>query len=299
MWFTSRERESITTTRGDKVEVIRGNYKLLVLGRQEDAAGGAGWDVSGGHIEGLGIKSCIEWVQTWDGTWKTIEKSEKGDTDLTQHGNNVSRSFGDVVDSTTGSEDEMRPTFDAEDNFVKMVPAANPHIKDRTWARVIESYTGSEGRRVPLVKSETWVNRLESSTHARSMSDETRVSGSMSSTTIAGSMTDTTIAATMTNVNLANMTNINVGNNANISVGLTENVNIGATVDLTIAAMLQVCLSAGISINLGPRADYSFPEVVNLGEKKTQIAVESQSVAAVTSYVSGVYSVTAGTILLG
>jgi hypothetical protein len=308
-WRDHSDGNRITTTRGDKIEVIRGNYKMVVLGRQEEPGGGAGWDVSGGHIEGLHIRSSIEWVQTWDGTWKTVEKSEKGDTDVTQHGNNVSRNFGDLMDNTTGSEDEMRPTFDAEDNFVKMVPAANPVIRDRTWARAMESYTGSSGRRVPSIASETWAKKLTSKTDVHEMSDdtqvletmtsETKVGGLMSNTTLAGAMLDTTIAAKMMNINIADMTNINIGNNANITIGPTENVNIGATIDLTIAAMLQVCLSAGVSINLGPKADYTFPETVNLSPSKSEVTGESTSVSGVTSYVSGVYKVTAGMILLG
>ena len=112
-WRYYSDGNRITTTRGDKVQVIRGSYKLVVLGRQDAPHGGAGLDVSGGHIEGLGAKSCIEWVQTFDGTWKVTETSEKGDTDTTQHGNSVSRSYGDIIHSTTGSDDETRPGVDA------------------------------------------------------------------------------------------------------------------------------------------------------------------------------------------
>jgi prepilin-type processing-associated H-X9-DG protein len=308
-WRDHSDGNRITTTRGDKIEVIRGNYKLVVLGRQDDAGAGAGWDVSGGHIEGLGIKSCIEWVQTFDGTWKTIETSEKGDSDMTQHGNSVSRNYGEIITSSTGSEDEMRPTFDAENDFVQDVPAPNPHITDRTWARVMESYTGSAACPVPLVVNETWAETMTSKTDVRSMSDETHVSGTMSSkttvdgamssTTMAGSMSDTTIAGTMMNVNLAAMTNINVGNNANITVGGIENLNVGAMLDVTIAANLQLSLSGGVSINLGPKVDYTFPEALNLSPSKSEVTGESTSVAGVTSYVAGVYQVTAGMILLG
>jgi prepilin-type processing-associated H-X9-DG protein len=296
-WRDHSDGNRVTTTRGDKIEVIRGNYKLVVLGRQDDPGAGAGWDVSGGHIEGLGIKSCIEWVQTFDGTWKTIETSEKGDSDMTQHGNSVTRNYGEIITSSTGSEDEMRPTFDAENDFVQNVPAPNPRITDRTWARVMESYTGSAKCPVPLIVNETWATTMRSKTDVRTMSDDTHagtmsstttVDGSMSSTTIAGSMTDTTIAATMTNVNLANMTNINVGNSANVTVGGIENITVGAMLDVTIAAMLQVCLSAGVSINLGPKADYTVPEVLNLSPSKSDISGVETSLAEVRTRISAV-----------
>jgi hypothetical protein len=50
-WRDHSDGNRITTTFGDKVEVIRGNYKLLVLGRQDDPTQQvAGWDISGGLI---------------------------------------------------------------------------------------------------------------------------------------------------------------------------------------------------------------------------------------------------------
>jgi prepilin-type processing-associated H-X9-DG protein len=297
-WRDHSDGNRITTTRGDKIEVIRGNYKLVVLGRQDDPGAGAGWDVSGGHIEGLGIKSCIEWVQTFDGTWKTIETSEKGDSDMTQHGNSVTRNYGEIITSSTGSEDEMRPTFDAEDNFVKNVPAPNPHITDRTWARMMESYTGSEKRPVPVMINETWVESMTSKTDATTMSDDTHVrrtmtskttvDGAMSSMTVAGAVSDTTVAGVMTNVNITDMTNLNVGPNTNITIGKIENVNIGEMLDITIAAMLQVCLSAGVSINLGPKFDFTFPEVTNLSPSKSEVSGESTSVSGARTEISEV-----------
>ena len=192
----------------------------------------------------------------------------------------MTRNYGDIITSSTGSEDETRPTFDAEDNFVANVPQANPHITDRTWARAMDSYTGSAGRPVPSIVNETWA-------------------GTLSSKTVVGSMSDLTIAGTMTNVNLADMTNINVGTNKNITIGPIENINVGAMLDVTLSAMLQVCLSAGVSINLGPKADYTFPETLNLSEVMSEITGAKTSVAEATSFVSGIYTVTAAMIMLG
>src|SRR6185503_16823185 len=70
-WRDHSDGNRITTTRGDKVEVIKGNYRMLVLGRQEDTAG---WDVSGGHVQDATelwtAATTIEWVQNYNGTWK-------------------------------------------------------------------------------------------------------------------------------------------------------------------------------------------------------------------------------------
>src|SRR5262249_21969456 len=148
-WRDHSDGNRISTTRGDKVEVIRGNYQLVVLGRRDDPEAAAGWDVSGGHIEGLVPYSAIQWVQTFDGTWKTVETSQKGDTDYTQHGNSVSRNYGDIIDSTTGSEDETRPITDEDGKETGRVPQANPIITDHTWARKLSYHSGSKAFRIP------------------------------------------------------------------------------------------------------------------------------------------------------
>src|SRR5437870_3416495 len=50
-WRDHSDGNRITTTYGDKVEVVRGNYRMLVLGRQNDAALASGWDASGNNIQ--------------------------------------------------------------------------------------------------------------------------------------------------------------------------------------------------------------------------------------------------------
>jgi hypothetical protein len=51
-WRDHSDGNRITTTRGDKVEVIRGNYKLIVLGRQDQSKPKyAGMDISGGTAD--------------------------------------------------------------------------------------------------------------------------------------------------------------------------------------------------------------------------------------------------------
>ncbi len=57
-WRDHSDGNRITTTRGDKVEVIRGNYKLVVLGRTDvPRSPDAGWDnaagmeLSGGNVD--------------------------------------------------------------------------------------------------------------------------------------------------------------------------------------------------------------------------------------------------------
>src|SRR5262249_50079130 len=40
----------------------------------------------------------------------------------------------------------------------------NPAIVERTWAKSIESYTGTPATRVPSIKEETWADNIQSTT---------------------------------------------------------------------------------------------------------------------------------------
>ena len=82
-WRDHSDGNRITTTRGDKVEVIRGNYKLLVLGRTDNLSNAEGFDNSGGWIDSdggdLGSSGASQsgLNQTWvyDGTrWNMTVK---------------------------------------------------------------------------------------------------------------------------------------------------------------------------------------------------------------------------------
>src|SRR5690606_7672112 len=92
------------------VEVIRGNYSLLVLGRQDEPGMGAKWESGGGHYardndtQTPGAVFEIRWVQDpWGGTWRCIEETTKGDVINRYQGNVEEQFFGGTIKSTTGS----------------------------------------------------------------------------------------------------------------------------------------------------------------------------------------------------
>ncbi len=325
-WRDHSDGNRISTTRGDKIEVIRGNHKILVLGRQDDPGAGTGWDVSGGHIEGVhggwGGKTQIEWVQTFDGTWRVRETSEKGDTISTQHGNSISKSYGEIMDSTTGSESEV---FEGE---FGTFAAPNPVITDRTWATRMESYTGSMAKPVPLVSDETWVGATTSVTHADTVTDETAISDAMSSTTTvgssmtdtttvggsmtstttvagamvdrttvgtmesltqAGTMTDITIAQAVTSVNLAASTvDLTVGSTTSVSVGGVADLTLGAMFELTLALMMEITISGTLEISLGHTLELDLAGKTDLGPSETKVKAETKTVCGTHTLVAGV-----------
>src|SRR5262245_2713110 len=73
-WRDHSDGNRVTTTRGDKVEVIKGNYRMIVMGRQDDRVE---FDASGGHLFTNGItfegSSSVEYTTAeYGGTWKVL-----------------------------------------------------------------------------------------------------------------------------------------------------------------------------------------------------------------------------------
>ena len=291
-WRDHSDGNRITTTRGDKVEVIKGNYKMVVLSRQEDEAS---WDVSGGHIAEGGItfagSSSIEWTQNYDGTWKVTEETIKGDVRSTYQGDVFDAYYGNLKESITGSE---RPAEGRE----------NPAITDRTWARIIESYTGSEALPIPLIHDETYAESITSKTTADSMSDETDVSGSiesstsagsMSSTTTAGAITDTTTAGIITSTTvgpslstiIGSETEIIVGNSGELNLGLQDSITLGAVLDLTVAFMLDVSIAGKLEVSIGRSYKFDAEANFDITPMKVKTAIMDVESGAQKSVIAG------------
>ncbi len=297
-WRDHSDGNRVTTTRGDKVEVIRGNYKLIVLGRQDDPVGAVGWDASGSHLEGVGLLSCIEWVKDpFNGTWRVTESSEKGDTYTTQHGNSVSINYGEIQDSTTGSEDETRPVTTEQGETV-WIHAPNPVITNRTWARRIESYTGSSDLRVPTIFDDTWADNISSVTHAKSISNDTYVDREMSSKTIAPNMTDTTIS-NLQSITIGTVTDLTIGNMLSATVGGVQDITLGALVEVTLGFIAEMTMGGTLTVNLGHTVDLDLSSKTDLSAAKQEVSGAMTRTSAAESVTTGVYTVTAAAIFLG
>lgn len=242
-WRDHSDGNRVSTTRGDKVEVIQGNYKMLILGRQDDEAS---WDVSGGHVSQGSItfagSSSIEWTQNYDGTWKVTEETIKGDVFTSYMGDTHDAYSGNIKSSVTGSE---APSKDKP----------NPTITDRSWALAIAGYTGSAALPVPTISDETWAVSISSTTNATSLTDTT-TAASMTSTTTCPVMTDTTTGDVVSTM-IGNTLSTTIGNTLDVTVGLTTSVIIGAEAEIVVGNMSELTLGLQESITVGGVVDVS------------------------------------------
>lgn len=232
-WRDHSDGNRITTTRGDKIEVIQGNYKLIVMGRQRDTGQGMGWEATGNNVQDFagatmpGASVTVEWVNhRYGGVWLLQNSTENVYQYSRNAGNFREQNWGDLRETYVGSEnpppggvgindddgtfghptvrDEPLDDASSLDKVAKEklkapsvssagLPRGNPHIVEKTWARKIESYTGSKAWQIPQIKEETWADRMESLTNAGAISEVTNA-GAITSVTNAGVIVETTVA---------------------------------------------------------------------------------------------------------
>ncbi|NUP14096.1 MAG: hypothetical protein HOW73_49315 [Polyangiaceae bacterium] len=246
-WRDHSDGNRVSTTRGDKVEVIKGNYRMVVMGRQHDVAG---WDVSGGHVAESGITfdgaSSIEYTtEDYNGTWVVVEKTIKGHVHSAYHGKVFDYYCGEIVESITGSEapNQGQP---------------NPVVTDRTWAESISSYTGSAALPIPSITNDTWVDAMTDTTNAGTMTStttagaitDTTTVGTMTSTTTAGTIVDTTTAGAMISTTISNIEDTTIGTSLSTIIGMENETVIGAMSELTVGTESSIIVGMETSVNL-------------------------------------------------
>ncbi len=188
-WRDHSDGNRVTTTRGDKVEVIRGNYKMVVLGRRPDQASATGdnatyedcvktpvdsfdnslgtLDHSGGHPMDWNMSPGqyveISWVKNGTSTstsdvadpstyytWKIVEECVKGDVDTTYHGAVTDKYYGPSVTTQVGWEDAP-DTDDGE--------RADGDAEDASIPSIYRENPGLN-RENPTITENTWAKSI-------------------------------------------------------------------------------------------------------------------------------------------
>jgi hypothetical protein len=210
-WWDHADGNRVSTTCGDKIEVIQGNYKLVVLGRQNPSpmdGSAAIADLSGGHEVNQDAAPnanvmCVEYVQE-DGIWTVFEDNGTGNLTSRFHGERKEMFTGKRKESTVGSSPG------SYDGSLTHLPddSQDPVIVDKTWAQRIETYIGSDGKPVPSIY--TLVN-------AEAI-NEVRAATEITSTTTAAVVLETVIG-TKTDIVVGAATDIVVGAKIEFHVG--------------------------------------------------------------------------------
>jgi hypothetical protein len=219
-WWDHSDGNRITTTAGDKVEVIQGNYKMVVLGRQDPTKALNMdtvfiTDVSGGLFQEQNAcpTPCIKTVEytSTGGVWTLFQDNGKGNVH-THYG------WGDITDTyEVKTKKTQIGKWDDE--------AVRTTIDDSTWAASVTSKTNVSGD-------------ISTSAHVSGKIDNyTKVDGLVQNNTVAGQITSLQTAKAITNTNTA-------ANHFNLTVGIQENINVGLILNLYASAAVSLGINA-------------------------------------------------------
>ena len=222
-WWDHSDGNRVTTTAGDKIEIIQGNYKLVVLGRQalpaqaRQSKGDTNYsnlvdnafitDVSGGHFQEqypspTPCIKTIEYSQDDTGEWTLYQDNSIGQLITKLKGRTVDLFQGASRDSYVG----LDPSDSAPISGSAIVSDANawvpdtsldPVITSKTWAQRIMTYVGSVGKPVPEILTLTFADAVQ---------DSKFVTGDVLSSTSAATVVNVTTAVTVGNLYLAPLT---------------------------------------------------------------------------------------------
>ena len=256
-WRDHADGNRITTTRGDKIEVIRGNYKLLVLGRQDDPGSGAWWEASGGLIQdndiAPGAISSISYEKNpWGGTWKVVEEFAKADVVTRYHGNCREEFYGDRLETIIGSSaDSDLVGFEAPSN-------SDPAQTKQSKPDISETIHAGD------ITERTVATKID--THVRA--------GTLSEMVNVGTLSELATVAVATRLAL---------------VGVQNEVHIGG--ERGEVAILRY----GYEYNMGKRASYNFTKAdyfnldtteTTISELKTKVSASETALATTTTAIS-------------
>ena len=273
-WRDHTEGNRITTTRGDKIEVVHGNYKLIVMGRQPDPGQGSGWEATGNHIQDFasgtmpGASVTLTWIpEAYEvGAWLLQNSTEKVYQYSRNAGNFKTENWGDLLETYTGSENPVRMGVNDDDGTQghpkthtippsrmpvtampsapsKDLPRGNPRIIDRVWAESIEANKGSAAWRIPQIDEETWAEKMSASVNADTITSTTKANkivattttDSIVTTTYAGAVIETTIAGMVVETIVAPM--------IETFVGLKLSIDLSAAIEITTGYKLELNLN--------------------------------------------------------
>lgn len=162
-WWDHSDGNRISTTAGDKVEVIQGNYKLVVLGRRAatDTSDKKVTDVSGGYEQ----TKDFEYLST-DQVWASWEKSSRVHATKVSEGKDISYFKGSERKTIIGKFPD-----DTEEKPKVITKTYAESTETRTWADTIETYVGSADDPVTHSLALTFAHFMEDIRFGETMQD--------------------------------------------------------------------------------------------------------------------------------
>ena len=267
-WRDHTDGHRITTTRGDKIEIIGGNYKIVSLGR---GTGVAAYEMSGGIItdaqEPPGNQTSVTWrdcpTDSGNKGWQVVRQTVKGNEIARYHGTQREEFYGNKQISVVGSPSENTVAADftasaegAVETITSLKVAGHssdavptkwdqraglppkleqPKIYESTWADSITSYTKVKNKVHEEVHYE---GGIETHTYVTGVLDSHthwfHMLGSIGHVEHFHGMKTEFFFGASTTVGLANRFELFVGSEEQMNVGLMLNLQVPQKLNITL-----------------------------------------------------------------
>jgi hypothetical protein len=255
-WRDHTDGNRITTTRGDKIELVQGNYKLVVLGRQDDTAAAtnpttrhallenaAGVDMSGGVTDMDGDAPFASEPDT-----ASAPDGSRDQAALVVEygwGQQSDGTFGWTMTTRTGHEHPAAP----ERNNYRVI---NNNYVD--WQ---EDNYGADDQRVSYFTNQTCALSVKSTTDVSGTNTTELRGGSVENYTFGAFLYTANAAGTMAEVDAAiEMWTVQVAAiNANAFIGGVINVNALLTCDMHMGAHTDLHVGEHVDTRNGMHND--------------------------------------------
>ncbi|EYF08873.1 hypothetical protein [Chondromyces apiculatus] len=260
-WRDHCDGNRITTTYGDKVEVVWGNYKMIVMGRQWDPGQAMGWEASGNNVQDYagatmpGASVTVEWIATAynpaasdvfkpgeefpGGAWLLQNSTENVWQYSRNAGNFKEENWGDLWETYVGSENPTRIStkltdgtegHPTEHTTPKLPPGANWKKETNVPMPVVPGVGLPRGN--PHIIEKTWAIKMEAYTGSKKwripeMHEETWAETTSEVVDVSGdTSSETTVGGTIKERTSAEA----MDSHTNVSGGVAEMTNIGGAI---------------------------------------------------------------------
>lgn len=283
-WEDHTAGHRISTTKGDKLEIVKGKSYVHVLGADDFdvsegqkaiARSGSDPQAPGFNAAQNADKRPMIVERTWarrqiSETWLGVDKVAPT-SKLPIDEKIALTSFPDVIDGES---------------------------REYTYGKKLSSYTGDSDNWVDDVEEHSYVHRSNTFTTADAINDVTMVKGAMAETTLVPFMTSTQISTLLTEVYVGGHVSVEIGGGVDLKIGAYYEIFIGVKDDIELGPVKKLNAAGQTYLTLGVKKEISAKDV-NVSLKKLETRLENTTVEVQSTQLRGKTVITSAVLKLG
>lgn len=283
-WEDHTSGHRLSTTGGDKLEIVRGKSYVHVLGADD-------FDVSEGQ-KAIARSGSDPQAPGFDASQNDAKRPMI--VERTWARRQISETWLGVNRVTPAS----KLPIDEQIQLTSFPDVIDGESREYTYGKKLSSYTGDADNWIDDVEEHSYVHRSNTFTTADAINDVTMVKGAMAETTLVPFMTSTQISVLLNEVYVGGHTSVEIGGGVELKIGAYYEIFIGVKDELEIGPVKKTNAAGSIYTTLGVKKEISAEEV-NVSLKKLETRLENTTVEVTNKQIRGTTVVTSAVIKLG